>query len=92
MKCAFCGENIRVVNKIGRNDICTNCGRDLRCCKQCKFYNSHAYNDCQEVAAERVIDKERANFCDFFVPTGSSAKKLNRTEEAKMALEALFKK
>jgi hypothetical protein len=92
MNCAFCGEEISLNDKVSRNDTCPHCGRDLRCCKQCKFYDLHAYNDCREVSAERVVDKERANFCDYYVPAGSARGKVNTKKEARNALESLFKK
>lgn len=92
MNCAFCGEIINVKDRVNRASTCRKCGRDLRCCKQCKFYDPHAYNDCREVSAERVVDKERANFCEYFVLKGSSKTNVNRTQDAKDALEALFKK
>ena len=94
MECIFCNKVIPLKGKVGRQDICPQCHRDLRCCKQCKFYDQNAYNECKEVAAERIIDKERANFCDYFVVRGSKSKggSHNRTREAKQALEALFKK
>jgi hypothetical protein len=44
------------------------------------------------VSAERIVDKERANFCDYFVLRGSSQAEPNRSQDAKRALEALFKK
>jgi hypothetical protein len=91
MNCAFCGEKISLKKRISRNDTCTHCGRDLRCCKQCKFYDPHSYNDCREVAAERIVDKERANFCDYFVVRGSHRGNVSKAQEAKKALEALFK-
>jgi hypothetical protein len=92
MNCAFCGEAIVVKEKIRRSDTCPHCNRDLRCCKQCKFYDPHAYNECREVMAERIVDKERANFCDYFVPKGSAQENVNKAQEARTALEALFKK
>ncbi|MBN1625800.1 MAG: hypothetical protein JW944_04685 [Deltaproteobacteria bacterium] len=94
MECVFCNKKIKIDGKISRQDTCPHCQRDLRCCRQCKFYDQDAYNGCREVAAERIVDKERANFCDFFVPKGSKAGggSYNRTREAKQALEALFKK
>ena len=44
--------------------------------------------------AERISDKERSNFCDYFVPKGSKEVSgvVYRTREAKEALEALFRK
>jgi hypothetical protein len=95
MKCIFCTKDVHIKGKIGRNDTCPNCQRDLRCCRQCNFYDQDAYNGCREVAAERIVEKERTNFCDFFIPNGSKAgigSIFNRTREAREALEALFKK
>ena len=94
MKCHFCGENVSIKEKVSRQDTCSHCNRDLRCCKQCNFYDPNAYNECREVQAERIVDKERANFCDYYVPRGTKvpSRGINRTREAKAALEALFKK
>ncbi len=92
MHCIFCGEEISIEGKVSRSETCPNCGRDIRCCKQCKFYDAHAYNECREVSAERIVDKERANFCEYFVLKGSPQGNVNRSHDAKEALEALFKK
>jgi hypothetical protein len=92
MNCAFCGNKLIIEKKVMRKDECPHCSRDLRCCRQCKFYDLHAYNDCKEVMAERVVDKERSNSCEYFVPRGSSLEKASKDLDAKEALEALFKK
>jgi len=94
MKCVFCGEDIHIKGKVGRQEVCPRCRRDLRCCKQCKFYDRNAYNECREVSAERIIEKGRANFCDYFALRGTEGGhgNLRRTVEARAALEALFKK
>ena len=92
MNCAFCDNELVIVGKVMRNDECPHCSRDLRCCRQCKFYDLHAYNNCKEVMAERVVDKERSNFCEYFALRGSSLGKASKEQDAKKALEALFKK
>lgn len=92
MYCAFCGHKVPLEGKVMKRDVCPHCSRDLRCCKQCKFYDRNAYNDCKEVMAERVVDKERANFCEYFVPRGTAVSVTNRETDARAALEALFKK
>jgi hypothetical protein len=92
MQCAFCGQEVVLADKIMRRDTCPHCSRDLRCCRQCKFYDPHAYNECKEVMADRVLDKERANFCEYFVPIGSSLATADRVGDAREALEALFRK
>ena len=94
MNCAFCKKILKIEGKVSKHDTCSHCDRDLRCCKQCKFYDQSAYNECREVSAERIIDKERANHCDYFVLRGSkkSGNSTTRTKDAKEALEALFNK
>jgi len=94
MKCAFCGKKVIIEGQVGRQDTCPHCNRDLRCCMQCKFFDRNAYNECREVSAERIMDKERANFCDCFVPSGTKGQSSHstRSRDAREALEALFKK
>jgi len=92
MECVFCKKKISLSNRVERNDTCPHCGNDLRSCKQCNFYDPHAYNECKEVQAERIVDKERANFCEYFVVGNTPQNKINRGQNAKDALEALFKK
>jgi hypothetical protein len=93
MECVFCNKVVHIKGKVSRQDTCPNCNRDLRCCKQCKFYSQDAYNECKEVMAERILEKERANFCDNFMPRGAKGGGgTNRTKEALVALESLFKK
>lgn len=94
MNCVFCRGVLEIEGPIDRRDTCPNCKRDLRCCKQCKAYDPGAYNECREVSAQRIVDKERANLCDHFMLRGSKGQsgKVNRAKEAKEALEALFRK
>jgi len=44
------------------------------------------------VQAERVVAKERSNFCDYFVLKGTKESESGRKAMAKQALEDLFKK
>ncbi|HDR16929.1 MAG TPA: hypothetical protein ENN79_15875 [Desulfobacteraceae bacterium] len=92
MTCIFCGEKIKISERVVKSDECPRCGRDLRCCRQCAFYDPGAYNECREVSAEQVVDNERANSCEYFTPRGLQATAERPGENAKRALEALFKK
>jgi hypothetical protein len=92
MRCIFCGNELDVEGRVSRNDTCPRCHRDLHCCVQCKFYDPGSYNECKEVSAERVTDKEKANFCDYFVLKGAEGGVFPRETAAKQALEDLFKK
>ncbi len=92
MKCVFCGERVVLSVPVRKADDCPGCGRDLRCCRQCGFYDPAVYNECREVQAERVVDSERANSCEYYSPAGGKSVAGTRAEEAKKALDALFKK
>jgi hypothetical protein len=64
--CWYCGSPITDEEPIGRSLRCAQCGKDLRACKNCRFYLSGTRGDCRETSAEPQADKERANFCDWF--------------------------
>ena len=70
--CHACGAEIPRVERIGRRDTCLRCGGDLHCCRNCRFYAPGMHNDCSENQAERVTDKVRGNFCEYFaLPEGA---------------------
>ncbi|MBI4411014.1 MAG: hypothetical protein HY541_00835 [Deltaproteobacteria bacterium] len=66
----------------------------MHICKNCEFYDRAAYNECSEPQAERVLDKEKSNFCDYFLAGrgGSRTAPTDPAAEAKKKLEELFKK
>ncbi|MEK6706785.1 MAG: hypothetical protein AABZ06_13460 [Bdellovibrionota bacterium] len=76
----------------GRGDTCRKCGRDTKTCKGCKFFYPSFNNECRESQAERVLDKERSNFCDYFQPRSSTSTSGPSAESIKSAAESLFKK
>ena len=47
-------------------DACSKCNFDLHSCVNCGHFSREAYNECREPQAERVLDKEKANYCDYF--------------------------
>ncbi len=96
MICFKCGKDNTVIGGIvGRGDSCLSCYTSLKVCKNCEFYDPKAYNECRESSADRVVDKEKANFCEIFIPTSRGA---SGQVDAKpkldpvAAAEALFKK
>jgi hypothetical protein len=77
---------------------CPSCDKDLRSCRNCRFYLSGARGDCSETSAEPAADKERANFCDWFSlnpkyrgETAGQKKAIDKAGAARAALENLFK-
>ena len=91
--CFSCKRELEIQERPGRSDTCPFCGSDLKVCKNCRFQDENAYNNCREPRAERVIEKERANFCDYFEFMDSQGNKvINEAAEAKTRLEELFGK
>ena len=91
--CWSCGAKL-LANDYQRESECPQCRKQTHVCRNCRFYEPGRPHDCQEPIAEPVGNKLRANFCDYYVPRGESQgrRRINRTKEAKAALEALFKK
>jgi hypothetical protein len=58
----------------------------------CQFYDQKAYNDCRESSADRVQDKEKANFCDYFKIGSSSNNPDQERLDALAKAASLFKK
>jgi hypothetical protein len=92
-KCHACLKGLEIETPAGRREICPFCGSDLHCCRNCVHHNRGAYNDCREPQAERVIEKDRSNFCDFFVFSDAEAESEGKNSggSAKTKLESLFK-
>lgn len=90
--CFSCKQKLEVPEgPVGRMATCDHCGADIRCCFNCGFYDTASYNECREPMAERVVNKDRANFCDYF----SLGRKDNEAGDDKQAalkkLDDLFK-
>jgi hypothetical protein len=91
-KCWNCGAVLTPFD-YGRADTCRKCGKDTRVCKGCQFYDPSYNNECREPQADRVVDKEKSNFCDYFKPSSSAGENANQSRDAlRAAAEALFKK
>ncbi len=91
--CYKCQKSIPVLGsfKISRSEECPFCNVSLHCCKMCKFFDMHSYNECRETIAERILDKEKANFCDYF-EINENVLSGNKKEDLLSAADSLFKK
>lgn len=90
--CWKCGFEIVLIDKIVRQDICPSCNTDLRCCKNCRFWDPGAHNQCRENLTEYVPDREKANFCAAFEMREGKLGGGTDADAARAKLEALFKK
>lgn len=77
---------------VGRGDSCPHCRSDVRVCFNCVHYDPKSYNDCRESQAERVVEKGKANFCDFFSFAGRFGDSQPDSEDVFKKLDDLFKK
>ncbi|MES2963635.1 MAG: hypothetical protein V4760_07065 [Bdellovibrionota bacterium] len=91
LKCFNCGTELSFSSIVGRRDECTKCGADVHACRNCAHYDRASYNECKETAADRVQEKDRANFCDHYTP-GTASGGTDKGEALRAAAEALFKK
>lgn len=91
-KCWNCTSNLDAFD-YGRQDTCKKCGKDTRVCKNCIHHDRTSHNECRENQADRVLEKEKSNFCDYFSPKDQSSGSGSPTkDQLKAAAEALFKK
>ena len=90
--CFNCNKELDLApaQKIHRSEECPHCYANLHSCKMCEFYDTSAYNECRETAADRIVEKEKANFCDFFILKGSGGGKSSK-DDTMAAANALFK-
>jgi len=89
--CQSCKKEIPDELFVGRQEQCPCCRTDLHICFNCVFYERGVYNDCREGQAERVLDKSRSNFCDYFRFREAKENSKPVASDPKNRLEALFK-
>ena len=94
--CFQCKHKLELSTKISFREECPQCGADIHACLNCRFYDTSSYNECKEPSAEKVQNKDRNNYCEYFeANTNHSAKDNSHSEKKKKQLtdaEALFKK
>ena len=89
-QCHKCGSAIDV-EKVSRRDECPRCTADLHVCLNCRFYDKGRANQCFEPQAERVAEKDRSNYCDYFTFKEEGQNKSVK-EDAEKLWKDLFKK
>ena len=93
IKCFNCREILALdpSQKIFRSEECSNCYSPVRVCKMCQFYDTSYYNECREDQAERVVDKENANYCEYFSLIDPTYNKKQEERQQLEAAKALFR-
>jgi len=81
-----------VLLPFSRYEECSQCKADLHVCYACRHYDPAAADACREDRAEFVLDKDRANFCDYFLPGKNAFRRKNQGDSraAEQQLAELF--
>ena len=91
--CWNCSQQLNgVLLPMSRREVCTFCNADLHVCKLCENYRPDLSGACAEDRAEGMINKESANFCDYFkaIDIGVEEKESSQRYEVESELAALF--
>ncbi len=64
--CWSCGRPSGSKGSVTRHDQCQNCLADLRTCRGCRHFDPTRRHQCRENVDHPVLNKNKANFCDFF--------------------------
>lgn len=75
-----------------RYEECSACKADLHTCLMCREYEPAISDGCREDRADFVLEKEKANFCDYFKPRAGAfqQKDDSQAKEARARLAELF--
>lgn len=104
VRCAMCGAIVPPPVEIDYESQCPKCTADLRCCKNCRHFDTSARFECTQSIPERITKKDVRNNCEFFMirtsieretrdSGGGSGKTPSVTpSDARSAFDNLFKK
>ena len=91
--CFRCGASLASLSlPLSRRDECPECSAHLHVCRMCRHFDQAAVHQCLEDDAEEVGNKERVNFCEWFVPSEGAFDPTAKAEadRARESLDALF--
>lgn len=87
IQCWKCGSTLRnLLLPFSRYEECSTCNADLHACNGCLHYAPNLSDGCSEDRADFVLDKDKANFCDFFKVNPKAYRK--KDDAAAMAAKA----
>ena len=93
IQCWKCGTDLKnLLLPFSRYEECSLCKTDLHVCIACKSYNPRLSEGCNEDRADFILDKDKANFCDYFRVNPRAHKKQGNADAkvARTKLAELF--
>jgi len=93
-KCAVCGNSMKQVD-VEFDTPCPGCGKPLRTCTNCTFFDTSSRFECKKTLMARIESKTKANRCKHYQPKAVRdlrSAKIENPNDARAAFDALFKK
>jgi hypothetical protein len=93
IECWRCGTAVKPEQlPINRLEQCLHCHADLHVCRLCRSWDPRYTSKCSHDHAEPPLDRERANFCQYFRPAAGAFRHAGAPagDAARTDLEALF--
>jgi len=93
LQCWNCGTGLEDVPRpISRHATCPKCFNELHCCRLCRHFDPGASMTCHEDRADPPLQKENANFCEYFSPRSGAFEHAtaDKSAVARNHLDALF--
>jgi hypothetical protein len=94
LRCFRCGASLEKLSlPLSRRDACPACHVHLHVCRMCRHFDAGVPRMCREDDAEDVLDKEKVNFCEWFVPSAGAfdPARAGEASRARSEAEALFR-
>ena len=91
--CFRCGASLETLTlPFSRRDGCPQCAADIHVCQMCLHFDKSVPKQCHEDDAEEVFEKEKANFCEWFVPSSEvfEPERVEQVQAAEQNLASLF--
>ena len=97
IRCTECSAAVQFLDELKTSDTCQKCGCDLHTCRNCKFFDPGAPNECIRPVEKRVEGKNTRNSCPLFSPKVLVEKAVEKRtpsveKNARQAFEDLFEK
>jgi len=92
--CWRCGADLKSVPRpFSRFAECPSCKCELHVCRMCRHYDLRYVGECNHDFADKVLEKEKSNFCAHFKPDpGAYTGERNPEKtQAQQELESLFR-
>ena len=93
LSCWKCGANLKSVPRpFSRFAECPECKTDLHVCRMCRYYDLRYVGQCSHDFADKVLVKDKSNFCSHFRPDPNAYQGRGdaEKEKAQQELQSLF--